>query len=570
MTTVYKTFFTILCCFLLNNLASAQLFPPKNYPQQYFQWPVAAKVALVANFGELRSNHYHMGLDMRTDQKVNVPVYAAAGGYIAKVKIEPFGFGRCIYINHPNGYTTLYAHLNNFYPALEDYITSQQYKLQKWQVYLDIPADLFPVKKGDFIAFSGSTGGSQGPHVHFEIRDTKTDKVLNPTLFGFPIPDKVPPVITRLAVYDRSKSTYEQTPVLYPLKKVNGIYKPVGGKIIVRSPKVSFAISASDSYSGSNNPNGIYSAELSVDNNAVCGFEMDGISYDETRYLNAHIDYKTKSGGGPYLQHLSRLSGYIDGIYKSPDGSDGVISLTENASHEIKIMVSDADQNESNIEFTLQAAPVIQNNSTVSAVNMFLPGAVNVFEDPEVNFYLPEGSLYDSFRIVFKKLVPATGQPIYQLHNTSVPLQNYFPIKIKADFSIEDTGKIVMKRSFGSKEDFKKAVYENGWYKASFREFGNYQLVLDKTPPIIRPIGFHDGINAAKLSRIAFAISDDTEEIVNFTATLDGKWLRFTNDKGKVFIYIFDQYCSSGQHELKIIAEDLAGNKTEKLYNFTR
>ena len=570
MPTVYKNSFITLCCFLLINHASGQLFPPKNYPQQYFQWPVAAKVALVANFGELRSNHYHMGLDMRTDQKVNVPVYAAAEGYIAKVKVEPFGFGRCIYINHPNGYTTLYAHLNNFYPALENYITSQQYKLQKWQVFLDVPADMFLVKKGDFIAYSGSTGGSQGPHVHFEIRDTKTDKVLNPTLFGFPIPDKVPPTITRLAVYDRSKSTYEQTPVIYPLRKVNGIYQPVGGKIIVRSPKVSFAISASDSYSGSNNPNGIYSAELLVDNNAVCGFEMDGISYDETRYMNAHIDYKTKSSGGPYLQHLSRLPGYIDGIYKSPDGSDGVISLTENDSHEIKIVVKDGDQNESDIKFTLQAAPVIQKNNAVVAVNMFLPGAVNVFEDPEISFYLPEGSLYDSFRIVYKKIVPATGQPIYQLHNTSVPLQNYFPIKIKADFPIEDTGKIVMKRSFGSKVDFKKAVYENGWYKARFREFGNYQLVLDKTPPTIVPIGFHDGINAAKLSRIAFAISDDTEDIVNFTATLDGKWLRFTNDKGKVFIYIFDQYCSKGQHELKIIAEDLAGNKTEKIYNFTR
>ena len=187
--------------------ATAQFFPAKNYPQHYFQWPVDAKIAIVANFGELRPNHYHMGLDCRTDQKENRPVLAAASGYIAKVKIEPFGFGRCIYINHSNGLTTLYAHLNNFAPALEKYITTQQYKLKKWNVFLDIPADLFKVNKGDFIAYSGNTGGSQGPHTHFEIRDTKTDKVLNPLLFGMPITDNIAPDVLRLAVYDRSRST---------------------------------------------------------------------------------------------------------------------------------------------------------------------------------------------------------------------------------------------------------------------------------------------------------------------------------------------------------------------------
>ena len=160
--------------------ASAQLFHKKDYPQGYFIWPVGAKKALAANFGELRPNHFHMGLDCKTDQKENLPIYAAADGYIAKVKIEPYGFGRAIYINHPNGLTTLYAHLNDFYPELERYVTEQQYKLKQWKVFLDLPANLFKVNRGDYIAASGNTGGSQGPHLHFEIRDTRTDKVLNP------------------------------------------------------------------------------------------------------------------------------------------------------------------------------------------------------------------------------------------------------------------------------------------------------------------------------------------------------------------------------------------------------
>src|SRR5436190_13087284 len=207
----------------------------QEYPQNYFRNPLNIPMQLVANFGELRANHWHMGLDIRTQQKVNLPVYAAAEGYIARIKIEPGGFGRAIYINHPNGYTTLYAHLNNFFPALEQYITEQQYNLKSWAVFLDIPPTLFPVKKGDFIAYSGSTGGSQGPHVHFEIRDTKTDKVLNPLLFGFALKDKIPPVILRLAVYDRSMSTYSQAPKLFGLKYVNGNYVPTSPLIIANT-----------------------------------------------------------------------------------------------------------------------------------------------------------------------------------------------------------------------------------------------------------------------------------------------------------------------------------------------
>ena len=203
----------------------AQVFPVKNYPKGYFIYPVEARIGLAANFGELRANHYHMGLDCRTDQVENKIVKAAAAGYIARVSVAPFGFGRAIYINHPNGLTTLYGHLNNFYPELEKYVKDKQYELESWPVSLDIPVGLFPVKQGQFIAYSGNTGGSQGPHCHFEIRDTKTDKVLNPLLFGFPIPDNVPPTIVRLYMYDRCKSTYSQSPQLIGIKKINGKLK---------------------------------------------------------------------------------------------------------------------------------------------------------------------------------------------------------------------------------------------------------------------------------------------------------------------------------------------------------
>jgi len=298
-----KIIIGVLFLFFCGEAAFSQYLPKANYNQQYYTWPVGAIKAIVANFGELRANHYHMGLDCRTEQVENKPVLGAADGYVAKVKVEPCFFGRAIYINHPNGHTSLYAHLNDFYPELENYVKVQQYQLKSWAVFLDIPANLFPVKKGQQIAFSGNAGGSQGPHLHFEIRphlhfeirDTKSEKVLNPLLMGMPIADNIAPDILRLAVYNRDISTYEQTPHIYTLKKLNGVYVPANGNIKINAEAVSFAITSYDRYTGSTNQNGIYEAVLYENDIPVSGFKMDSISYDDTRYLNAHIDYRYKA-----------------------------------------------------------------------------------------------------------------------------------------------------------------------------------------------------------------------------------------------------------------------------------
>ena len=568
---LYKLVASILFCLLFVS-GFSQFFPPKNYPQNYFTWPVAATKALAANFGELRPNHYHMGLDCKTDKKQNLQVFAAADGYIAKVKIEPYGFGRAIYINHPNGLTTLYAHLNNFIPSLENFVKEQQYKLKSWKVYLDIPANLFPVTKGMFIAYSGNTGGSQGPHVHFEIRDTKTDKVLNPSLFGFPIPDNVPPSILRLAVYDRCVSTYEQSPKFYPLKKVNGVYVTSQALININTDKVSFGISAVDKYTGSGNPNGIYEAVVYENEKPIIGFQMDSISYDETRYLNAHIDYKLRSSGGPFVQHLSRLPGYTNSIYNTTNG-DGVINIEDDSTHKIKIAVKDANGNTSLLQFEIKRGATVtekikKDSAAFFKQKIFHPGFINLFENNNISFYLPENALYDSIRFKYNEVTPNMGYPVYQLHNTSAPVQYYFPVKIKA-FSAAPN-KMVMHRFANGKDDYAKAESENGWFKASFREFGNFQLMIDTLAPTITPVGFKNEMNCSKLSALKFVILDNTEEIKNFTATLDGNWLRFSNDKGRTFIYTFDEMCQPGEHELKIIAADQVGNVTEKIYHFTR
>ena len=576
MDTLHKPFLFFIFL-IFSSAIYAQIFPAKNYPKGYFIYPVDARIGLAANFGELRPNHYHMGLDCRTDQVENRMVKAAADGYIARVSIAPFGFGRAIYINHPNGLTTLYGHLNSFYPELEKYVKEQQYKLESWQVSLDIPANLFPVKKGQFIAFSGNTGGSQGPHCHFEIRDTKTDKVLNPLLFGFPIPDDVPPTILRLYMYDRCVSTYSQSPKLLGIKKENGVYSTVQNVISVNTDKVSFGISANDKLSGSNNPNGIYEAIIYLDGLPISGFQLDSISYDETRYLNAHIDYKTKAAGGPYIEHLSRFPGYPEGVYKDING-DGVIEMNDDKIHQIKIVVRDANGNTSNLEFKIKKGLIVEkgrqgDSSSFYQQKEFQPGFVNIFENDNLQLYLSPQALYDS--VLFTHSEKTSAAPhiissVFTVQSGLVPVQDYFTIKIKPNKTVEEnvSDRVLMKRSWGGKTEVVKAKKVGDWYSARFRAFGNFELIVDDEPPVIG--GFANNSNLSHSKNIVFTPRDNNDEIKNFRAELDGKWLRFTNDKGRSYVYHFDEMCPPGKHELKITVEDEAGNRAEKTLNFIR
>src|SRR4030095_970586 len=225
--------------------------PGSKYPQGYFANPLGIPMSLTANFGELRPGHWHMGLDLRTDQKENYPVYASADGYIAHIGIRSLSFGKFVIINHPNGLSTLYAHLNEFYPELEKYVRDKQTAKESWTIELDFTENDFKVKKGNLIAKSGDTGGSQGPHLHFEIRVTKSDRSLNPLLFGFDVKDDVPPSITKIALYNRSISTYMQTPQMIQVIKTDSGYFTKPRRILTGNKKLSFAITATDRVSGS-------------------------------------------------------------------------------------------------------------------------------------------------------------------------------------------------------------------------------------------------------------------------------------------------------------------------------
>lgn len=566
-------------CIVFSLSVSAQT---SSFPKYYFRNPLGIPMELQSNFGELRSNHWHMGLDLRTLRKEDLPIYAAAEGYIAKVGIRSNSFGRFIIINHPNGLSTLYAHLNDFFPELEKYVTDQQYKQESWAIELNITKEQFPVSKGQFIAYSGNTGGSQGPHLHFEIFNTQTEKRLNPLLFDFPVWDKVPPTILKLALYDRSKSTYDQTPVFFSLKKTDS------GYIIPKIPviktglsKISFAIQAYDKTNNSNSPDGIYSAKIFFDEEQQVEFVLDSIDYDESVYVNAQIDYKYRNNGGAYLQHLSILPGENGVAYKQFKGN-GVINLDDTIIHSVSVVIKDVMNNYSQLRFFIQYDDSLSIKVKKEFVNSFLvPNLVNEIKKPDFEMLIPASSLYDTVPLLYTRNNTSSLYSVsasHQVNDPSFPIHNDITVKIKPDKTIPEEweNKIVIQKG-GKGNNLRVAKREGKWLTAKFGDFGTYQVFADIIPPQVnelgkpaRPAGGGDTVNLSPASRIVFTPTDNFGVIKNFRAELDSQWIRFTNDKGRKWIYQFDERCPYGVHHLKVTVEDLVGNKTEKSWWFKR
>ncbi|KAA2245568.1 M23 family metallopeptidase [Chitinophaga agrisoli] len=562
------------CC-VFPQLLHAQYLPGKNYPQGYFRDPLNIPIVLAGNFGELRPNHFHSGMDIKTQQRENLPVHAAADGYVSRISVSHTGFGNAIYITHPNGYTTVYAHLNRYFPELEQYVKQREYEQEGWAIDITIPADRFPVKKGQFIAWSGNTGGSAGPHLHFEIRNSQTEKPLNPLLFGFDVPDTRAPEVSRIAIYDMDKSIYEQQPLMVPVKKAGGEYVTTQPIIKIRAAKAGVAVQAIDRQSNSDNPNGIFEAVL-IDNDIPnIDFQLDDIGYEETRYLNAHIDYKVKKGGGPFLQLMFSLPGNMLNIYHNLKG-DGALDLTDGTAHAIKLLVKDAYGNSSTVRFQLQQEG--QPAPAPACANTMYPQSHNIFENNQVEFFLKDSALYDQICFTYQELPNNSSKAYsnnYRLHTPLVPIQEDFELRIKPSRPIPEhlQSKMVIVRE-GMGESVSGAVLDqgwnkNGWYTGSFRDFGVFHLEADTIAPRVTVLGaVKNGASLSKAVKLSFSMSDNSG-IKSYRAELDGKWLMLSR-KGMVLTYTFDEHCPPGAHSLKLMVTDVAGNIGTHTLNFRR
>jgi hypothetical protein len=385
--------------------------------------------------------------------------------------------------------------------------------------------------------------------------------------------DVTPPDLKRIAIYDRNKSTYEQSPQILPVVHGAGGHTLYGGMLKVSSSKIGIAIGATDRMTGVMNQNGIYEAVLYLDDVPVSGFRLDGIDYLQTRYLNAHIDYRIKKSGGAYWQHLTPLPGDLLPIYYKGTPS-GCIELKDTALHRVHLEVKDVNGNAVNMRFMIQWSGANSDASPSEQDSRYMfPGMMNVFERDEVQLISSARSFYDAFQLRYmaKPGLSAMVSSIHRIHSTHIPVHDSLRFRIKATRSLSESEKqrVVMAKSSDGKIDIAKAEVVGEWYEARFREFGDYWLEVDRIPPQIAVTGLYDGAVLRERAMIVCTVKEDKKEIRSFRAELDGKWLMFEG-LGPVFRYRVDEYCPIGEHELVIKVEDEAGNVTEKKINFTR
>lgn len=561
-----KTLLKLMVAFCL--ITTIIIHAQNNYPQNYFRNPLNIPMQLAANFGAVRTNHFHMGLDLRTNSQENLSVLAAAEGYVSRVKVERYGFGNAVYITHPNGYTTVYAHLNKYYDKLDEYVKEKQYKDEKWEQDITFQAGQFPVTKGQLIALSGNTGGSAGPHLHFEIRDTKTEECLNPLLFGFAIPDSVAPIISGLYWYDRRFSTYEPGANEITVKKVGNTY--TADVVKVNSPMISFGIKAVDKANQGFNL-GIYKAELLMDGKLIYGFSIDKVSYDDTRYLNGCIDYTKFIRDKTAIQHLSTLPGMKLQNYSNANMS-GIINLQDQDIHTIEIILKDIKGNTSRLTTKVQFNTAGEKISQTAKTGLPNEGKTITTENAEIN--LSKNALYDAVNFNMYEKSDGDANVVSNaivLNSPYIPVHDNYTLKIKPNRKLtrEEKDKVVMSLNYGSDTNVIKAKWNGDQAEGQFNRLGTVKLILDNSLPSVSP-GWKEGaiINSSILRLKGNAKVGD---IVEFRAELDGKWLRFARAKDD-FIYTFDEKCpkGSGSHTLKVVTTNTAGNTNTQTFTFQR
>ena len=566
-----KTLFAVVVISIWVVFPNLQAQP--SYPLNYFSSPIDFQIYLAANFGEIRTNHFHSGIDIKTRGSSGVPIHAAADGYVVRMSISPSGFGHALYINHPNGYTTVYGHLSRFSPELEAYITRKQYDKKRFQITVFLGKDNFPVKKGDIIAYSGNTGGSTGPHLHFEIRETRSEHPTNPLLYGLKIVDHIPPVIRSISIYPLGKDSYVEGTshkVNFGAFKKNGSYSLKTGSAITLSGQVGIGVEAYDKLDGVPNKCGVYSIDLQVDEKIVSAFVMNEFAFSETRYINSYIDYATRLQSGRNIRKT-----WID-----PNNrlrvftllNRGKVFFNDENEHQISLIVKDTYGNSSQISFQVRSVknPERAESYKVEPYLMMMPyQQANHFKLNGFEINIPAFALYDSLKFRLLITPPTSGifSKVYQVHDRFTPLQKYYTLRINpVNLPTELESKALM-ASPGKGKTFlsRGGEWKNGAVEFKTREFGKFFIAIDTVPPKIQPENFKVNQELTGYKILKFTITDDFSGIEKYAGSIDGHWALFEYDpKNDLLFYRMDvdRIEKNREHELILNVADNKGNES--------
>ena len=562
-----KHFITILYL-----LFTIQLFSQEKKTEKYdLVPPVDFEILLSGTFGELRSDHFHSGIDIKTQGVTGKPVKAIADGYVSRIKISPSGFGHTLYLSHPNGLMSVYAHLQEFREDIESFTIKTQYKRESFSVNIFPDKGQLIVKQGEVIALSGNSGYSMGPHLHFEIRNDNTQIPQNPLLYGFEVKDDVKPIIDAIKIYTVGKnSLVNGLKIPYEInlkKKKKDIH--IKDTVYVYG-QFAFGVSAIDKQSKTQNMNGFYSLSIYVDSVLQYHHSMDNFSFSTSRYINSLIDYSE------YVETQRRfVRTEVDPnnrlkLYKTLN-NDGVFNFHDDEVHSIIIDVADIAGNTNSVSLTIQNIPI----NAVSVDTSIVENGIEVSwrDDNKIEFegiklYIPPYGLYRNEILEIKSSEPLYGcySPVYQIHNPLTPVHKFMELKIALDSvpaGLED--KLLI--AYMNEEGLPYGVggnYDGTYVTTRIRKFGRYSVMVDTVAPELIPLNVSDTTFINRHKELKFKIRDEFSGLKSYRAEMNGKWILMEYDlKNDLLLYKIDSLTQDGGNNFHLKVYDNSGNLSD-------
>ena len=517
--------------------------------------PLDIPFALSGTFGEPRSTHFHLGIDIKTKGKEGWEVKSVAPGYISRIRISLVGYGKTLYINHSDQTTSVYAHLKKFNPKIEAYIKSIQYEKESYTLQQFPKKDAFPIAAGEVIGYSGNTGSSLGPHLHFEIRDTKSQKPLNPLFFKLPVTDNQRPQIQKLFLfYPQNNSTLTHSDAVL-LQKVNdSSYKT---PLVMSSGKIGLGVQMYDRQDLSYSKNGIYKAQVFINGKTIARYEFDQLDYSDSNKLFIIVDYPNYKNKRTKIQKMF-FQNHKPLTFIKYLNNEGVFNIEPRKSYQVKVIVEDFSGNSSYIEMYIEGT------------NKEIPDKKLIGElvEPRLDYFFPmdKKEVYFPKKTFFSKAVlniKEKGDTL-SLGPDLFPFNNPYEIR----FKVNEKDSIKLRQTFIAKKTEKKLLFlttnikEEHW-TTKVKEMGDFTLARDSIAPKISPTNFKANQWLSNFKFINFSISDDFSGVKSYRGTINGEWVLFEYEpkRNRLTYDLSDKLFDLAKHELRLEVEDNVGNK---------
>ncbi len=543
---------------------------------RYYTDPLKTALSLSGNFGELRADHFHTGLDFRTQRKTGFPVYASAEGYVSRIVVSPTGFGRALYINHPNNTTTVYGHLLRFRSDIEDYVAEEQYRRRSFAVDLQLSPGRFTAARQEQIGLSGNSGSSGGPHLHYEIRDTPTQDALNPLhINNFNIPDHTSPRIRSVRFYPLDSLSHVEfmgTPLTRTPQAVGNLYSLPGGQVVKAWGRIGVALQSNDYFDNNGSPCGIFEASLAVDGTERFRYELSRVAFSLNRYLNSHIDYGEYAETGNRYVKMWLEPGNRIPLYTT-DTMKGILAIDSGKIYRGEVRLKDVAGNQSVFRFQIAGFYREMPVPPSCSLPRFRHNAENRWSDEEFEIITPAGAFYDDFPFRYERSERTDGffSVIHRVHRPAIPVHKAVTIRIKTAALPEQLRSKALVAEI-SREGLLSSAggsWSEGWMQTTIRSFGSYSVALDTLPPVITPLSIKENA-LTEPSRIRFTITDDLAGIKEHTGLIDDQWVLFEYDpKNSLLFYRIDskRLQTGKRHTLLLKVTDQVDN--ESVYRAT-